>query len=139
MDFIKYETQLKPHYKTVWSGRANPKESDVVESASVSTVEFATEEIQLHGLNAQDNDDTNSDFFSPNSSLTHCPSFNTQSFEEDSTLMINVEESEVQMSVEEKRKETNNVSVVTKEPTECEDTSLDASVALVIPKAGKKQ
>ena len=124
----------------VLSGRDDPKESDVdtdVESASVSTVEYRTEEIQLDTLNTQDSDDIDSDFSSLNSSLTHCPGvFSSQPCEEDNegvTFMINVEESEVKMSVE----ETNNVSVVTAEPTECEDKSFDTPVALVVAKAGK--
>ena len=92
--------------------------------ASISTVEHATEEIQLDGLNVQDSGNIDSDFSSLNSSLTHCPMFNTQPSEEDNegvTSMINVhvEESEVKMSIE----ETHNGSVMAVEPTECEDTS----------------
>ena len=137
-DFTNDDTQLEPHYQVVRSGRDDPRESDVdtdVESASVSIVEYATEDIQLDGLNTQDSDDIDSDFSSLNSSLTPCPLFNTQSSEEGNTFMINIEQSEVRMSVE----ETNNVSVVITEPTECEDTSLDAPVALLVPKAGKKR
>ena len=135
LDFTNDGPQSKPHYQIVWSGRDNPRESDAdtdVESASVSTVDYATEEIQLDGLNTQDSDDIDSDFSSLNSSLTHRPVFNTQSSEEGNTFK---EESEVQMSVE----ETNNVSVAIAEPTECEDTSLDAPVALMVPKAGMKR
>ena len=141
VDFTNDDPWSKPHYQMVWSGRDDPRESDVdtdVESASVSTVDYATEEIQLDGLNTQDSDDIDSNFSSLNSSVTHCPLFNTQPSEEDNTFMINVEESEVQMSVEETNKETNNVSVVTMEPTECEDTS-DTPVALMVLKAGKKR
>ena len=137
-DFTNDDTQSKPHYQVVRSGRDDPRESDVdtdVESASVSIVEYATEDIQLDGLNTQDSDDIDSDFSSLDSSLTPCPLFNTQSSEEGNTFMTNIEQSEVRMSVE----ETNNVSVVITEPTECEDTSLDAPVALLVPKAGKKR
>ena len=139
LDFTNDDPQSKPHYQIVWSGRDDPRESDVdtdIESASVSTVDYATEEIQLDGLNTQDSDDIDSDFSSLNSSLTPCPVFNTQSSEEGNTFK---EESEVQMSVEETNKEMNNVSVAITEPTECEDTSLDAPVALVVTKAGMKR
>ena len=141
-DFTNDDTQSKPHYQVVRSGRDDQRESDVdtdVESASVSIVDYATEDMQLDGLNTQDSDDIDSDFSSLNSSLTPCPLFNTQSSEEGNTFMINMEVSEVQMSIEETNKETYNVSVVTTEPTECEDKSLDAPGALLVPKAGKKR
>ena len=142
LDFTNDDPQSKPHYQIVWSGRDDPRESDVdtdVESASVSIVEYATEDIQLDGLNTLDSDNIDSNCSSPNSSLTPCPVFNTQPSEEGNTFMISMEESEVQMSIEETNKETYNVSVVTTEPTECEDTSIDAQVALLVPKASKKR
>ena len=54
LDFISDDTQSKPHYQMVWSGRHDPKEFDFdtdVESASILTVEHATDEMQLDGLN----------------------------------------------------------------------------------------
>ena len=60
LDFTSDGPQSKPHYQMVLSGRDDPKESDVdtdVESASVSTVDYSTEEIQLDALNTQDSDD----------------------------------------------------------------------------------
>ena len=149
LDFTNDGPQSKPHYQMVLSGRDDPKESDVdtdIESASVSTVDYGTEEIQLDGLNThdQDSDEIDTDFSSLNSSLTHCPvtpMFGTQPCEEDNegvTFMMQVEESDVKMTVEETHRETNNVSVVTAEPTECEDKSFDTPVALVMSKAGKK-
>ena len=149
LDFTNDGPQSKPHYQMVLSGRDDPKESDVdtdIESASVSTVDYGTEQIQLDGLNThdQDSDEIDSNFSSLNSSLTHCPVTpvsGTQSCEEDNEgvmFTMNVEESEVKISVEETHKETNNVSVVTAEPTECEDKSFDTPVALVMSKAGKK-
>lgn len=56
-------------------------------------------------------DNIESDFSSLNSNLTHSPVFNTQPSEENNegvTFMVNVEKSEVKMSVE----EIHNVSIM---------------------------
>ena len=54
LNFTNDGSQPKPHYQMVLSGRDDdPKESDVdtdIESASVSTLDYSTEEIQLDVL-----------------------------------------------------------------------------------------
>ena len=142
-----HDQQSKSQYQMVLDGQGDQKETDVdnapAELTSVPTEEHAIEEMQIDGGNAQDSDDTDSDFSSLNSqpsSLSH-PTLDTQySDDNEVAIPIDGEEREVncQLSVEEAHKGENDVQVVTVVPVECQDKTIKPVVVVTTNKTGRK-
>ena len=145
-NFTNNDQWSMPRYQTVIDSQDDQKEREIdnapAEMSSVPT-DDAREDMQLEGVNAQDSDETDSNFSGPDSqpsSLSYA-AFDSQSSEDDNQVVtpIDGEEREVnnQCSIEESYKGAeNDIVVPTVVPVECEDTHTRSVVVLGNPKTG---
>ena len=145
-NFTNNDQWSMPRYQTVIDSQDDQKERDIdnapAEIPSVPT-DDAREDMQLEGVNAQDSDETDSDFSGPDSqpSSLNYALFDSQSSEDDNQVVTPIDgeerEGNNQCSIEESYKGAeNDIVVPTVAPVECEDKNTRSVAVLGNPKTG---